>query len=270
MPAKMTDTDCPVCRRLGKATALVSADNCPSCGSLEGLDLARDLPEPSGSVGHDWKGGSVAPWRTRDGAETYATPRDVAAAALTAAGLRPFVGGDQALAPEGKRQLAVVIDLGCGDGQIVRTAAALFGSRGLGLDIDDGALAEARERGCAEGLEHLVAVRAEDFTKVDLAAEVRAVRLAALSEGPSSLDHNADASAGADAIDRVTVVVAAFLLPDALERLRPRLEEAVGAAGAVVVTFRWDMGARWSGPRAGEKDAAHGFTVYRPHPRALA
>src|SRR5579872_896454 len=40
----------------------------------------------------------------------------------------------------------VVYDLGCGDGRIVIEAAARYGARGVGIDIDPARIAEARER----------------------------------------------------------------------------------------------------------------------------
>ena len=40
----------------------------------------------------------------------------------------------------------VVVDLGCGDGRIIVTAAKEFGARGVGYDIDPQRIAEARQR----------------------------------------------------------------------------------------------------------------------------
>lgn len=262
-----------MCKQRGLATTLLASDLCSICGSLEGLCAARDLPAPSGSVGHDWASGSVAPWRTRDGAATYATPPAVAHAAFLAVGLQPLGRGASSAADVGvdliqgsagstsssastTRATLVVIDLGCGDGSILRAAALGFGAFGVGLDLDDGALAEARVAVTAAGLEDRIQLRQADFTKLDLLAEVRR---AAVRPGSSSNDADVDAATAA-------FVVTAFLLPDALQRLQPQLEAAVAQGGATLVTFKWDLALRWRGPRPGERDPEGRFTVYRPLP----
>ena len=110
---------CPICK-----TSL--ADQCcETCGSLEGVD--GDSFAASRVFGYDWAAGSVAPWRDAQG-RAYATPSELAEVALVAAGLER--GG-------------YAIDLGCGDAAILRAAATRYGCCGLGLDIDDGALADA-------------------------------------------------------------------------------------------------------------------------------
>ncbi|MEE8376729.1 MAG: methyltransferase domain-containing protein [Candidatus Aminicenantaceae bacterium] len=40
----------------------------------------------------------------------------------------------------------LLYDLGCGDGRIVITAAKMFGSRGIGIDIDPQRIKECREK----------------------------------------------------------------------------------------------------------------------------
>ena len=40
----------------------------------------------------------------------------------------------------------LLYDLGCGDGRIVITAAKMFGSRGIGIDIDPQRIEEGREK----------------------------------------------------------------------------------------------------------------------------
>ena len=113
------DDQCPICK-----TSLVD-QSCETCGSLEGVD--QDSFAASRVFGYDWAAGSVAPWRDASG-RAYATPAELAESALAAAGLKR--GG-------------YCIDLGCGDAAILRAAATRYGCRGLGLDIDDGALADA-------------------------------------------------------------------------------------------------------------------------------
>ncbi len=230
---------CMVCKKLGLSTDLTAPDLCPICGSLEGLCESRDLPPAAGSVGHDWAGGSVAPWRTRDGSETYATPPALARAALAAAGLRPLVVNASAA------RAAVVIDLGCGDAQILREAAAHFGARGIGFDIDELVLAEARARVQADGLEDLISLSVVDIMKAPLASKVVAARQQF------------------DVGSHCVVVVTCFLLPAALKRLGPRLGDLVVNHGAILVTFTWDMEGIWEGPPPDVKGPDNRFTVYR-------
>jgi hypothetical protein len=203
---------CPIC------TAPVENESCETCGSLEGVDASGFAA--SRVFGYDWAAGSVAPWRDASG-NAYATPAELAEVALAAAGLEE--GG-------------YVIDLGCGDAAILRAAAMRYGCRGLGLDIDDGALADAARAIEADGVAELVSVRRGDLRDFQLDLEV-------------------EAHAGAP------VVVTCYLLPATLRELRPKLEDAC-RRGAAVVLFRWDCGPAWRGP-PGFHDS-RGFTVYRP------
>ena len=144
------DDQCPICK-----TAL--ADQCcETCGSLEGVDANGFAA--SRVFGYDWAAGSVAPWRDASG-QAYATPAELAEVALAAAGIER--GG-------------YIIDLGCGDAAILRAAATRYGCRGLGLDIDDGALADAARAIEADGVADLVSVRRGDLNGFDLAGEVEA------------------------------------------------------------------------------------------------
>ena len=87
MTTSIDGTACPVCATLKRHSVLMPENVCPKCGSLEGLEMDRDLPPKSGLVGHDWQAGSVSPWRTRAGDAVYSTPHSVAYAALAAAAL---------------------------------------------------------------------------------------------------------------------------------------------------------------------------------------
>ena len=49
----------------------------------------------------------------------------------------------------------VLWDLGCGDGRILHQAAAQYGCRCVGLDIDASCVAEARQRSRDQGVDHL-------------------------------------------------------------------------------------------------------------------
>jgi protein-L-isoaspartate O-methyltransferase len=62
----------------------------------------------------------------------------------------------------------VVYDLGSGDGRIVIAAAATFGARGVGIDIDAGLVAQARDNARKADVESLVTFRVQDAMTTDL------------------------------------------------------------------------------------------------------
>lgn len=62
----------------------------------------------------------------------------------------------------------VVCDLGCGDGQIVVTAAKQYGARAIGYDLDPSLLALARANAAREGVQHLVTFIQQDMLAADL------------------------------------------------------------------------------------------------------
>lgn len=62
----------------------------------------------------------------------------------------------------------LVYDLGCGDGRLVVTAAAKYGCRGIGFDIDPERIAEATENAKTHQVDHLVEIRQQDVFTVDL------------------------------------------------------------------------------------------------------
>ena len=57
----------------------------------------------------------------------------------------------------------VVYDLGCGDGRIVITAAARFGARGVGIDIDPRRIAEANAAARPAGVAGRVRFAVQDL-----------------------------------------------------------------------------------------------------------
>jgi ribosomal protein L11 methylase PrmA len=144
---------------------------------------------------------------------------------------------------------SLVVDLGCGDAGILLEAASHFSSRGLGFEIDEKALIEAMLNIQSECLGELISIRAINFMAVDLASEI----LKTISNGkvtePTTFDN---------------IVVTCFLLPPALQRLRPQLEVLVAKLAVTLITFQWDLDSRWQGPVPGEKDAEGRFTIYRP------
>ena len=102
----------------------------------------------------------------------------------------------------------VVYDLGSGDGRIVITAAKKYGAKGVGYEIDEHLIREARENARKAGVSHLVEFRSEDLMTADLSP---------------------------------ATVVTLYLLPEANLMLRPRLLSQL-RVGARVVSHDYDMG----------------------------
>jgi len=63
-----------------------------------------------------------------------------------------------------------VYDLGCGDGRIVIMAARKYGARGIGIDLDENLLREARFNASAGGVSAFVEFVNQDVTKADVSA----------------------------------------------------------------------------------------------------
>jgi SAM-dependent methyltransferase len=61
----------------------------------------------------------------------------------------------------------VLYDLGCGDGRIVITAAQLYGTRGVGIDIDPERIRESKENAAAAQVDHLVKFLEQDLFQAD-------------------------------------------------------------------------------------------------------
>jgi len=136
------------------------------------------------------------------GATVAAQPYDV-----------PYVPTPQVVVEEMLRVAGVtpedfVIDLGCGDGRIPVTAAANFGARALGVDIDPGRIAESHANAKAAGV---------------------TARVEFLNRNLFDLD-----------ISRATVVTM-YLLPDINLKLRPRLLETL-RPGTRIVSHDFTMG----------------------------
>jgi phospholipid N-methyltransferase len=61
-----------------------------------------------------------------------------------------------------------VIDLGSGDGRIVRTAAIVYGARGFGVEIQDNLVKESNEAAKKEGISDRVKFMKQDLFKTDI------------------------------------------------------------------------------------------------------
>lgn len=84
----------------------------------------------------------------------------------------------------------LVADLGSGDGRVVISAARDYGARGLGIELDARLVAESEAHARAAGVERLVSFRQGDILKADY---------------------------------RDATVVTLYLLPNLVEKLKPRL-----------------------------------------------
>jgi precorrin-6B methylase 2 len=102
----------------------------------------------------------------------------------------------------------VLYDLGCGDGRIVITAAKLYGTRGVGIDINPERIKEARENAKRQGVENLVRFEENDLFVADI---------------------------------KEATVVSLFLLSSVNLKLRPRLLQEL-RPGTRVVSNTFDMG----------------------------
>lgn len=117
-----------------------------------------------------------------------------------------------------------VIDLGCGDGRIVITAAQKYGARGIGVDLNPERIAEAEANAKSAKVESRVRFVEQDLFKADI--------------------HEAS-------------VVTLYLLPSVNARLKPRLLEQL-KPGTRIVSHSFDM-PDWQ-PAA--KQSVDGRTIY--------
>jgi len=62
----------------------------------------------------------------------------------------------------------LLYDLGCGDGRIVITAAELYGTRGVGIDIDPDRIQESKENAVKANVGHLVRFQEQDIFQADI------------------------------------------------------------------------------------------------------
>jgi cyclopropane fatty-acyl-phospholipid synthase-like methyltransferase len=122
-------------------------------------------------------------------------------------------------------RLDVVYDLGSGDGRIPITAAARYGARGVGIDIDPRRIAEANENAKLAGVTGKVTFLIQDLFTSDFT----------------------DAT-----------VVTLYLSPSLNERLIPKLKAEL-KPGARIVSHAFDMGPTWPPEK---KEEVAGKTIY--------
>jgi len=119
----------------------------------------------------------------------------------------------------------VVYDLGCGDGRIPIAAAATYGARGVGVDLDPKRIEEANENAKLARVVDKVRFATEDLFETDI---------------------------------REASVVMLYLSPSLNERLIPKLKKEL-KPGSRVVSHVFDMGPTWPPDERGETD---GKTYY--------
>ncbi len=160
-------------------TQLVPASPGDSSSGIETEGLYTQYGAPRKSAKH------VAPFDP--------TPREVVERMLELAGVKKD---------------DVVYDLGSGDGRIVIAAAKKYGVKAVGFEIDPGLVKLSRENIRKEGLEDLVKIRQEDFTRADFSA---------------------------------ATVVTLYLSFDGNLKVRPLLQRQL-KPGTRVVSYHFDMG----------------------------
>jgi SAM-dependent methyltransferase len=100
-----------------------------------------------------------------------------------------------------------VLDLGSGDGRIPITAAARYGARSLGVEIDSALVKRSIDNAKTAKVDHLVNFKVQDLFETDLS---------------------------------VASVITMYLLPDVNLKLKPALQKL--KEGTRIVSHGWDMG----------------------------
>ncbi len=120
----------------------------------------------------------------------------------------PYEVVEEMLKLAGVRANDVVYDLGSGEGRIVIMAAEKFRARAVGVELNRELIREARESAAKAGVSRRVRFIEADLFKTDL---------------------------------RSATVVTLYLLPDVIEKLKPKLRREL-RPGSRVVSFFFDMG----------------------------
>jgi ubiquinone/menaquinone biosynthesis C-methylase UbiE len=147
--------------------------------------------------------------------------------------LAPYVSSPQPIVVKmlevaGLKPGETLFDLGCGDGRIAATAAKEFGAKAVGVELSPSLAKRAREAVASLGLQQQVQIIEGDMMRVDLS--------------------------GAD-------VVALYLLTEANEQLRPKLEREL-KPGARVVSLEFRIKG-WKPARVEKVEAhRHPYTIY--------
>ena len=105
----------------------------------------------------------------------------------------------------------ILYDLGCGDGIVNVEVAKRFGTRGVGLDLDETLISKANELSASQDVSHLAEFRVQDLLEADLSE---------------------------------ATILFLYLLPEALEKLKPILEREIVRPGVLLVVEQWPL-ANW-------------------------
>ena len=122
----------------------------------------------------------------------------------------------------------VIYDLGCGDGRIILRAAELYGTNGLGVDLDDDCLKVARQRAKEMGVGDRVRFRRQDLLKLNCSA---------------------------------ATVVALYLLPKSNLALRDKLRAEL-TPGSRIISHSFDMGDWQPDATSTASDAINTYSIY--------
>lgn len=121
-----------------------------------------------------------------------------------------------------------LFDLGCGDGRILFSAARNFGARAFGVELSPTLVKRTRSAVEAQGLQEQIKVLEGDMLQVDVSS---------------------------------ANVVALYLMTDANERIRPKLEREL-KPGARVVSLEFQIRG-WKPARVEKFEAhRHPYTIY--------
>jgi SAM-dependent methyltransferase len=101
----------------------------------------------------------------------------------------------------------IVYELGCGDGEFVLTAAKYFGAKAIGIEIDPLRFLISKIRVLFHGVSGLVTIYRKNFFDVELSS---------------------------------ATIVFLYLVPRALERVRPKLEKEL-QVGTKIISYRYEF-----------------------------
>ncbi len=136
----------------------------------------------------------------------YAIPCQAQEGSRERVSLAPYVPSpmeivDKMLEMAGVTSNDIVYDLGCGDGRIVVQAAKKFGAKGVGIDLNEERVREAKENVAKADVGHLVTIIQSDVMTVDISE---------------------------------ATVVTCYLLPRAMQKLKPKFTETLKAGTRIV------------------------------------
>jgi ubiquinone/menaquinone biosynthesis C-methylase UbiE len=154
-------------------------------------------------------------------------------AAAPAQKLAPYVTSPQPIVEKmlelaGLKSGETLYDLGCGDGRILFSAARNFGARAFGVELSPTLVKRAQQMAESQGLQDQIKVIQGDMMQVDVSS---------------------------------ANVVALYLMTDANEQLRPKLEREL-KPGARVVSLEFKIKG-WKPARVEKVEAhRHPYTIY--------